>query len=333
MTGHEGSSYVDIIFKARHTDVLERFRTHATAKLMRIEKLDSKAIRVDVEVLEEHNPRLSDQKERVELTLISRGPKIRAEAAAEDRFSALDMALAKLESRLRRACDRRKDRHGAHAAVRLGDLPEADLASGAELPAIRLGAGGGLLAGHGAVGAMAAMADAADRADAAATEPAEPEDLVAAEEGDSPLIVREKFHSAAAMSLDQALFEMEMVGHDFFLFTDVTVGLPSVVYRRRGYQYGVIRLVEEHAVRPPGGDPSANGQVMSSGQAAASGRAAGGGGAARGGRAAPNGARPAERPAPQPDQPPPPSQPTARSREASARSSRQARRGTQVGHR
>jgi hypothetical protein len=54
---------------------------------------------------------------------------------------------------------------------------------------------------------------------------------------------------------------MEMVGHDFFLFTDAAVGMPSVVYRRRGYQYGVIRLVQEHAV-PPSGGPSSNGQVV-----------------------------------------------------------------------
>ena len=255
MTGHEGSSYVDIIFKARHTEVLERFRTHATAKLVKIEKLDSKAIRVDVEVMEEHNPRLSGQKERVELTVFSRGPKIRAEAAAEDRFAALDMALAKLESRLRRSCGRRKDHHDG---VRLGDLPEADLASDAELPAIRLGAGGGLLAGHGASAAMADMAAAADKADA--TAPAEPdaEGLVAVDmEGDGPLIVREKFHAAVAMSIDQALFEMELVGHDFFLFTDAASGLPSVVYRRRGYQYGVIRLVAEHAA-VAAVDPRAN---------------------------------------------------------------------------
>jgi ribosomal subunit interface protein len=259
MTGHEGSSYVDIIFKARHTEVLERFRTHATAKLVKIEKLDSKAIRVDVEVMEEHNPRLSGQKERVELTVFSRGPKIRAEAAAEDRFAALDMALAKLESRLRRSCGRRKDHHDG---VRLGDMPEADLASDAELPAIRLGAGGGLLAGHGASAAMADMAATADRADA--TAPAEPdaEGLVAVEmKGDGPLIVREKFHAAEAMSIDQALFEMELVGHDFFLFTDAASGLPSVVYRRRGYQYGVIRLVAEHAAGAAG-DPLADEQQV-----------------------------------------------------------------------
>ncbi len=252
---------MDIIFNGRHTEVQERFRKHATAKLTKIEKLDQRAIRVDVQILSERNPRQTGQKERVELTVSTRGPVIRAEAAAEDRFAALDMALAKLDTQLRRALDRRKGRHGAHAAVRLIDLPEADLASDAELPAIRLGRGGGLLAGEGAAQAMAEMAAAADAADAAeaAAEP-EPEDLVPVEmEGDGPLLVREKFHAAAPMSIDQALFEMELVGHDFFLFADDKTGMPSVVYKRRGYQYGVIRLVdhpiEEHAEPAAGQAP------------------------------------------------------------------------------
>lgn len=240
---------MEIIFSALHTEVLERFRKHATAKLAKLEKLDSRAIRVDVEISAEHNPRQAGRKERVELTVSSRGPAIRSEAAAEDRYAALDMAFAKLESRMRRACDRRKGRHGAHAAVRLTDLPEAVLASGAERPAIRLSAGGGLLAGNGAVAAVAAMAAAADRADAAEeAEEEDKEDLVPVNvQGDGPLIVREKFHKASPMSIDQALFEMEMVGHDFFLFTDAATNVPSVVYRRRGYQYGVLRLIDERA--------------------------------------------------------------------------------------
>ncbi len=125
---------MDIIFKGRHTDVLERFRRHATAKLSKIARLDSKAIRVDVEVSKERNPRQSGRRERVELTISSRGPAIRAEAAAEDRFTALDMAFAKLESRLRRAGDRRKCRHGGHPAGRVGDVAEpAESAEPAEL--------------------------------------------------------------------------------------------------------------------------------------------------------------------------------------------------------
>jgi ribosomal subunit interface protein len=267
---------VDIIFAAMHTDVQERFRKVASAKLAGIEKLDGRAIRIDVQVTAEPNPRQADRRERVELTVTSRGPAIRAEAASDDRFAAFDLAFAKLESRLRRACDRRKGRHGAHAAIRLTDLPESDLASDAELPAIRLGRGGGLLAGNAAP-AMAAMAAAADAADAEETaaeeESAEGTDEIPVDmQGTGPLVVREKFHAATPMGIEQALFEMELVGHDFFLFTDAASGLPSVVYRRRGYQYGVIRLLEDHGAGPDdasgrrdqahaAGEHSANGQV------------------------------------------------------------------------
>jgi ribosomal subunit interface protein len=258
---------VEVIFKALHTEMQERFRQHATAKLAKIEKLDSKAIRIDVQVSAEHNPRQSGTRERVELTVVSRGPAIRAEARAEDRFAALDVALSKLESRLRRSCDRRKGRHGAHAAVRLSDLPAADLASEAERPAIRLGAGGGLLASNDTAAALAAMAAAADQADWAeqADTDTDTEDLVPVDvQGTGPLVVREKFHAASPMGIEQALFEMELIGHDFFLFMDAASGIPSVVYRRRGYQYGVIRLVEAQtpaAAGEPGGPENGGGQV------------------------------------------------------------------------
>jgi ribosomal subunit interface protein len=258
---------VNIIFKGRHTDVLDRFRRHATAKLSKIEKLDQKAIRIDVEVSTERNPRQSGRRERVELTISSRGPAIRAEASAEDRYAALDMAFSKLESRLRRAGDRRKCRHGAHAAVRVTDLPAAEEpapgpapargAASAEPPAVRQDA----VAAGGAAGGG---------------RPAGDDDVVPIEmQGDGPLVVREKFHVARPMAIDQALFEMELVGHDFFLFRDTDDGRACVVYKRRGYQYGVIRLVEEVAEgevdrrqRPPalGRD---NGRVTEAAQLAA----------------------------------------------------------------
>jgi ribosomal subunit interface protein len=263
---------VDIIFTGLHTEVMERFRSHATAKLSKIEKLDPRAIRVDVEVSCERNPRMSGQKERVELTVSSPGPILRAEAAAEDRFAALDLALGKLDAQLRRAHDRRKGRHGAHAAVRLSDLPEADLASDAERPAIRLSAGGGLLAGNGRE-AMAGMAAAADRASRAEAEQAEADaaDVVPVQmEGDGPVVVREKYHAAVPMTIDQALFEMELVGHDFFLFVDDKTSLPSVVYKRRGYQYGVIRLVEEPGFVSAAAGAAAAGAAGAAGVAAAS---------------------------------------------------------------
>jgi hypothetical protein len=60
--------------------------------------------------------------------------------------------------------------------------------------------------------------------------------------GDGPLVVREKSHPADADDLDQALYEMELVGHDFYLFVDKESERPAVVYRRKGYDYGVISL-------------------------------------------------------------------------------------------
>ena len=223
---------MNIIFKGRHTDVLDRFRRHATAKLAKIGKLDSKVMRIDVEVCAEHNPRQSQRRERVELTISSRGPAIRAEAAAEDRYAALDMAVSKLESRLRRAADRRKCRHGAHAAVRVIDLPAANAEDGEP----------------GAQPEIPAQRDEPEMAESVAGDGLSADDVVPIQaEGNGPLVVREKYHVARPMAIDQALLEMELVGHDFFLFRDTQDGRPSVVYRRRGYQYGVIRLVEEDA--------------------------------------------------------------------------------------
>ena len=235
---------MDIIFKGRHTDVLERFRRHATAKLSKIARLDSKAIRVDVEVSKERNPRQSGRRERVELTISSRGPAIRAEAAAEDRFTALDMAFAKLESRLRRAGDRRKCRHGGHPAARGAESAAEPAARPDESAAEPAEPASGL-----AARTEPARGQQPGRPVARPGQQAGPDDdvITIQMEGEGPLVVREKFHGAAPMSIDQALFEMELVGHDFFLFRDKECGDPSVVYRRRGYQYGVLRLVEGRA--------------------------------------------------------------------------------------
>jgi ribosomal subunit interface protein len=252
---------VNIVFKGRHTDVLDRFRKHATAKLSKIGKLDSRAIRIDVEVSAERNPRQSGRRERVELTISSRGPAIRAEAAAEDRYAALDLAFSKLESRLRRVADRRKGRYAGHAA-KLADLPATGDVAAPQAES------------EPAPDVMRAMSQDGQEDEAAAPDGPQRDGLVPIEmEGDGPLVVREKSHIARPMAIDQALFEMELVGHDFFLFRDTVCGHASVVYRRRGYQYGVIRLVEEAdgAVLPPSDATAAhsNGQAKRAGELAA----------------------------------------------------------------
>lgn len=190
---------MEIVVRGRKTEVPDRFRRHVEDKLERLEKYDGRLTRIDVELTHETNPRLASESERVEITARSKGPVIRAEAAAQDPYAALDVAMSKIESRLRRAADRRRTHRGrvngrpAEPEV----VPEPTVA---------------------------------------------PEPVPAEEQAAEALVVRDKTHEAEPMTLEQALYEMELVGHDFYLFVDEATSRPSVVYRRRGYQYGVIRL-------------------------------------------------------------------------------------------
>ena len=201
---------MDIVVKGRHTEISERFRLHVADKLAKVEKLDSKVISVDVECAKERNPRQSDASERVELTIHSRGPVVRAEASAQDCYAALDVAVAKLEARLRKAQDRRKVHHGRRTPTSVAT-------------------------------ATAALEGGQDQA-GTSRDGSAPEDVGAPLDESGPLVIREKLHAAAPMDIDQAIYEMELVGHDFFLFVDASTSAPSVVYRRRAYDYGVIRL-------------------------------------------------------------------------------------------
>jgi ribosomal subunit interface protein len=198
---------MDVVVTGRHCELSDRFRSHVTEKLSRLEKHDHRIIRVQVEVEQERNPRQADRAVRVELTAFSKGPVIRAEAAAEEKMGALDLALDKMAAQMRRAADRRREHKHKHD--RVADLLDAGI-------------------------------DAGPAADDAVDTVRQVGPITVTGEG--PLVVREKTHAATAMTLDQALYEMELVGHDFYLYHDEETDQPSVVYRRRGYDYGVISL-------------------------------------------------------------------------------------------
>ena len=201
---------MDIVVTGRHAQISDRFRQHLEEKLAKVPQLLPKVVRVDVVVTHEPTARNS---EAVEITCHAKGPVIRAEACTDDKYTALDAALDKLLERLRRANDRRKvSRAGrrvpesvARATSRI--LSDADPDGASD----RLPAEGETGPDFGAV-------------------------------GNSPIEVREKVHASAPMTLEEALNQMELVGHDFFLFHDVDTDQPSVVYRRRGWSYGVIHL-------------------------------------------------------------------------------------------
>jgi ribosomal subunit interface protein len=195
---------VDIVVTGRHIQVSDRFRGHLEDKLAKVAQLAPKVTRVDVVVTHERTARNS---EFVELTCRERGSVVRAEASNEDKYVALDQAVEKLLERLRRAGGKRRSLVRAGRAVPASVLDD-----------------------------QAASEPAPTSADAEA--PGGPFGAV----GDSPIEVREKVHPSEPMTLADAVNRMELVGHDFYLFNDADTGKASVVYRRRGWSYGVIHL-------------------------------------------------------------------------------------------
>jgi ribosomal subunit interface protein len=205
---------VEIVVTGRHVQVSERFRRHLDEKLAKVPQLAPRVQRLDVVVTHEANKRQSKACDRVEITCHVKGPVVRAEACADDKYGALDIAMDKLLERLRRDHDRRRVHRGRR-------VPESVSRATSRLSDDSVGLNGQL------TGAGAAGPD---------------DDGMLEVDGDSPIHVREKIHASMPMGLDQALYEMELVGHDFYLFHDKDTNQPSVVYRRRGWSYGVIHL-------------------------------------------------------------------------------------------
>ena len=220
---------MDIVVKGRNVEVPEHYRVHVSDKLARVKRYDHKAIRYDVELFHERNPRQSKSCQRVEITGLCRGQTVRAEARGPDFYAALDTAVSKLENRLRRFADRRKVHHGRRQPTSVAEATAplaATLASGTDV-----GSNGQRFR----TGVLDRLEQDVDY-------------QVPAQRVESPdvagpgCVVQERRNSAEPMTVDQALCEMELVGHDFYLFSDAASGRPSVVYRRRGFHYGVVQL-------------------------------------------------------------------------------------------
>ncbi len=211
---------MEITVTGRKKTVSDRFRRHLEEKLDKIPQLAPRVSRTDVVLTHESNPRQSKESERVEITCYIKRTVVRAEACADEEYAALDLAMTRLLERLRRSNDRRRISHtGKHRKPSVAEatfgLPTDPLPT---TPPSEESVNG---------------------------VPDDPEEAVAqalGTEGNSPIELREKVHASEPMSTGQALNQMELVGHDFYLFHDVDTDQPSVVYRRRGWSYGVLRL-------------------------------------------------------------------------------------------
>jgi ribosomal subunit interface protein len=218
---------MDINIIGRNLGITDRFREYATEKSEKVAHLAERAISFEIKV-SRHNEKLGSQNgdDRVELTLV--GPKavVRSEATGQDKYAAFDIALGKLLERVRRAKDRRKVHRGQHRPTSLRE------ASTDGFSAVGLAAAPVAVLDQVRTGALPVVSD-------------ETEEKSEAEEEYSPVVIRKKVFASVPMTVDDALYYMELVGHDFYLFVEQETMRPSVVYRRKGWDYGVISLDED----------------------------------------------------------------------------------------
>ena len=205
---------MEVNITARNLSVSDRFREYVADRTRKVEQFAHKAQSIEIKVTRHDHSRTAGSQDQVELTVIEPGHVVRAEATADDKFSAFDIALSKLSERLRRAADRRKVHHGRHGLVGTSELAASDFAQLDVRPVdvdVLLGK-------------------------APVVEEVEPDF------GESPIVIRRKAFESTPMTVDDALYHMEIVGHDFYLFHDSETDKPSVVYRRKGWDYGVLTL-------------------------------------------------------------------------------------------
>ncbi|WP_420090831.1 ribosome hibernation-promoting factor, HPF/YfiA family [Mycolicibacterium duvalii] len=204
------SPNAEVVVKGRNVEIPDHFRVYVSEKLSRLERFDRTIYLFDVELDHEKNRRQRKNCQHVEITARGRGPVVRGEACADSFYGAFEAAVSKLESRLRKSKDRRKIHYGDKTPVSLAEATSPEhLERAFAMPAQD-------------------------------TAPAEGQ--VDLDDHTPGRIVRVKEHPATPMTVDDALYEMELVGHDFFLFHDKEHDKPTVVYRRHAFDYGLIRL-------------------------------------------------------------------------------------------
>lgn len=212
---------MEIVVTGRHTQIKQRFRDVVENKMNRVTAIAPDAERVQIVVTHEGNPRQADTAKRVEITVIAGRTVVRAEASSTDEYSALDMALDKLTLRLRRTRDRRKDHRRGYTNPVPVDMGVVTPEPVEEEPVSE---------------------EPNNSPQAAVASDLGPGESVEVQVGDTPIVIRRKLHIAEPMTIDEALYEMELIGHDFFLFVNKDTNRPSVVYHRHGWSYGVFEI-------------------------------------------------------------------------------------------
>ena len=206
---------MELRISTRNLTVSERFRDYVSEKAGKVEQFAHRPQELNIRVTRHEHSKTAGVEDQVEITVYEPGHVVRAEARAQDKFAAFDVAFGKLLERLRRYSDKKKiHRGGNHKHIGVSELTANDFADLDITPADH-----NLLTGE-----IPVVSEASEV------------------EKETPLVIRSKEFEKVAMSREEAVDHMELVGHDFYLFEDSDTGRPAVVYRRQGYSYGVISL-------------------------------------------------------------------------------------------
>jgi putative sigma-54 modulation protein len=184
---------MDVSVSGRHTTVSETLRRQAVEKIGKLDKYLAGMDRAEVHFWEEKNAR-SDAREYCEVTLEGHGHHIRCKVHAADGFTAVDLAVDKLERQMRKLKTKMERRRKGRAKPEI----EPDLV---------------------------------------------PESLVVDEVGTETevyRIVKSKRFDLTPMAAQEAAMQMDLLNHDFYVFTNTETGKSAVVYRRDDGDVGLI---------------------------------------------------------------------------------------------
>ena len=206
---------MDLTIKQRNSKVSERQRKHIESKLGKLERFLDQIKSVTVEVSNEQR-RNAGEVFRVQATLIGeRGVILRAEQDSADLYTAVDEVQDVLERQIKRY----KDKHWRRGKMRRQ-------------------------AGKFIVPEPVLTAESENEQGSPEKENTDSQYLDGEYDG-FPEIVRMKEFKVRPMFTDEAVEQMELLGHTFFIFRDADTLRISVVYRRKDGNYGLIVVPEE----------------------------------------------------------------------------------------
>ncbi|NJM96863.1 MAG: ribosome-associated translation inhibitor RaiA [Phormidesmis sp. RL_2_1] len=200
-----------LVIQGKNIEITDAIRAHVHQKIEKATAhFQSLISKVDVNLSVENNPRIATN-QSTEVTLFLSNAVVRAEESSENLYASIDMVTDKITRQLRKYKEKR--RHQDHTSVRPTDL-ESTLNAPEITPEGR---------------------EEPDISEVLSHSPTLP-----------ATVVRTKYFAMPAMTVQEALENLELVGHDFYMFRNIDSGEINVIYERNHNGYGLLQPRQNH---------------------------------------------------------------------------------------